>query len=693
MNLYIDGLEEGKYREIRPEERKELEEMLSSEKSEKRTGGSHERIIIKKMKELGEKLREASRAYYQEDREIMSNVEYDALYDTLSALEKETGIVLADSPTVNVGYEAVEQLPKEEHERPMLSLDKTKERETLREFIGEHPTLLSWKLDGLTIVLTYENGELIKAVTRGNGIVGEVITNNARVFKNIPLKISFKGRLVLRGEAIITYSDFEKINETIGDADAKYKNPRNLCSGSVRQLNNEITAKRNVRFYAFSLVSAEGVDFRNSREVQFRWLNEQGFEVVEYRKVTAETLDEAMDYFAEAVTTNDFPSDGLVALYDDIAYGESLGTTAKFPRNAMAFKWADEMRDTRLLEIEWSPSRTGLINPVAIFEPVELEGTTVSRASVHNISIMKELKLGIGDTIRVYKANMIIPQIAENLTGSGNASIPHTCPACGQETVVKKENDVECLFCVNPGCPAKKIKSFGLFTSRDAMNIDGLSEATLEKFIARGFIHDFGDIFEISRYKDEIVEMEGFGQKSYDNLMESLERAKETTLPRVIYSLGIANIGLANAKVICRHFDNDLDRIRHASLEEVSDIDTIGPVIAGNLVAYFRDEDNDRRLDHLMSFLHIQEDSPKQEQIFEGMNFVITGSLVHFGNRSEAKELIESLGGKVTGSVTKKTNYLINNDIQSNSSKNKKARELGIPILSEEDFRKLAGVQ
>ena len=648
---------------------------------------------IKKMKELGEKLREASRAYYQEDREIMSNGEYDALYDTLSALEKETGIVLADSPTVNVGYEAVEQLPKEEHERPMLSLDKTKEREALREFIGEHPTLLSWKLDGLTIVLTYENGELIKAVTRGNGIVGEVITNNARVFKNIPLKISFKGRLVLRGEAIITYSDFEKINETIGDADAKYKNPRNLCSGSVRQLNNEITAKRNVRFYAFSLVSAEGVDFRNSREVQFRWLNEQGFEVVEYRKVTAETLDEAMDYFAEAVTTNDFPSDGLVALYDDIAYGESLGTTAKFPRNAMAFKWADEMRDTRLLEIEWSPSRTGLINPVAIFEPVELEGTTVSRASVHNISIMKELKLGIGDTIRVYKANMIIPQIAENLTGSGNAPIPHTCPACGQETVVKKENDVECLFCVNPGCPAKKIKSFGLFTSRDAMNIDGLSEATLEKFIARGFIHDFGDIFEISRYKDEIVEMEGFGQKSYDNLMESLERAKETTLPRVIYSLGIANIGLANAKVICRHFDNDLDRIRHASLEEVSDIDTIGPVIAGNLVAYFRDEDNNRRLDHLMNFLHIQEDSPKQEQIFEGMNFVITGSLVHFGNRSEAKELIESLGGKVTGSVTKKTNYLINNDIQSNSSKNKKARELGIPILSEEDFRKLAGVQ
>ena len=645
---------------------------------------------IKKMKELGEKLREASRAYYQEDREIMSNVEYDALYDTLSALEKETGIVLADSPTVNVGYEAVEQLPKEEHERPMLSLDKTKEREALREFIGEHPALLSWKLDGLTIVLTYENGELIKAVTRGNGIVGEVITNNARVFKNIPLKISFKGRLVLRGEAIITYSDFEKINETIGDADAKYKNPRNLCSGSVRQLNNEITAKRNVRFYAFSLVSAEGVDFRNSREVQFRWLNEQGFEVVEYRKVTAETLDEAMDYFAEAVTTNDFPSDGLVALYDDIAYGESLGTTAKFPRNAMAFKWADEMRDTRLLEIEWSPSRTGLINPVAIFEPVELEGTTVSRASVHNISIMKELKLGIGDTIRVYKANMIIPQIAENLTGSGNAPIPHNCPACGQETIVKKENDVECLFCVNPGCPAKKIKSFGLFTSRDAMNIDGLSEATLEKFIARGFIHDFGDIFEIGKHRDEIVEMDGFGEKSFENLMTSLDKAKETTLAKVIYSLGIANIGLANAKVICRHFDDDLEKIRHADKEEISSIDTIGPVIAGSLTDYFSNEDNNRKLDHLMSHLTVKKEEKTGEQIFRNMNFVITGSVEHFANRAQAKEFIESLGGKVTGSVTSKTNYLINNDTTSNSSKNKKAKELGIPILSEEDFLKMA---
>ncbi|HJD28887.1 MAG TPA: NAD-dependent DNA ligase LigA, partial [Candidatus Blautia avicola] len=516
---------------------------------------------IERMKELIPVLQEASKAYYQEDREIMSNFEYDKLYDELENLEKETGVTLAGSPTVSVGYEALDELPKEAHETPMLSLDKTKDVEALRDFIGDQKTLLSWKLDGLTIVLTYGDGKLQKAVTRGNGVVGEVITNNARVFKNIPLQISFKGDLVLRGEAIINYSDFEKINEEIEDVDARYKNPRNLCSGSVRQLNNEITARRNVHFYAFFLVRAQGVDFQNSREKQFQWLKEQGFEVVEYRSVTRDTLDEAMEYFSTQVAKNDFPSDGLVALYDDIAYGDSLGTTAKFPRNSYAFKWKDEIRETTLKEIEWSPSRTGLINPVAIFEPVELEGTTVSRASVHNISIMKELQLGIGDKIQVYKANMIIPQIAENLTRSGNLEIPDTCPVCGKEARVIKTNEVESLYCMNPECQAKKIKSFTLFVSRDAMNIDGLSEATLEKFILKGFIKDFGDIFEIGKYREEIVNMEGFGEKSFDNLMASLERARHTTLPRLLYSLGIANIGLANAKVICKEFDYDLEKM------------------------------------------------------------------------------------------------------------------------------------
>lgn len=650
-----------------------------------------ETAAMNRMKELVKKLDRAARAYYQEDIELISNREYDQMYDELQALEKETGTVLANSPTAKVGYEAVDQLPKEEHESPMLSLDKTKDREVLREFIGDHETLLSWKLDGLTIVLTYENGELAKAVTRGNGVVGEVVTNNARVFRNIPLKIPYVGRLVLRGEAIITYSDFEQINESIEDVDARYKNPRNLCSGSVRQLNNQITARRNVRFYAFGLVSAENVDFHNSHAEQFEWLKNQGFEVVEYRKVTAATLDQAMDYFSTAITENDFPSDGLVALYDNIAYGDSLGRTAKFPRNAFAFKWADEIRETRLEKIEWSPSRTGLINPVAVFDPVELEGTTVSRASVHNISIMRELQLGIGDRITVYKANMIIPQIAENLTKSGELPIPDTCPACGQSTEIRRVNEVESLYCTNPDCPAKKIKAFALFASRDAMNIDGLSEATLEKFIARGFIHDFGDIFEISRHREEIVTMEGFGEKSFENLMTSLEKARKTTLAKVIYSLGIANIGLANAKVICRHFDDDLEKIRHADEEEVSSIDTIGPVIARSLTEYFADLENNRKLDHLMSHLAIKKEEKKGEQIFQNMNFVITGSLEHFDNRNQAKELVESLGGKVTGSVTKKTNYLINNDTTSNSSKNKKARELGIPVISEEEFLKLAG--
>ena len=642
---------------------------------------------IQRMKELSGILKEASRAYYAEDREIMSNLEYDALYDELVKLEEETQMVLAGSATTTVGYEAVDELPKEAHESPMLSLDKTKDREVLRGFIGEHKTLLSWKMDGLTVVFTYNQGSLQKAVTRGNGVVGEVITNNARVFDNVPLKIPYQGELTLRGEAIITYSEFEKINSEIEDVDARYKNPRNLCSGSVRQLNNEITAKRHVCFYAFSLVKAEGVNFANSRQQQMEWLKDQGFEVVEYRVVTSDTLDEAMEYFATQIEHNDFPSDGLVALYDDIAYGDSLGRTAKFPRNAFAFKWADEMAETTLEEIEWSPSRTGLINPVAIFTPVELEGSTVSRASVHNISIMRKLELGIGDRIKVYKANMIIPQIGENLTKSGVKDIPEICPACGGKTVIEKVNDVESLYCRNPECPAKAIKGFTLFVSRDAMNIDGLSEATLEKFIARGFIRDFGDIFEIDRYKDEIIQMEGFGEKSYENLIESLNRAKKTELSRVLYALGIPSIGVANAKMICKELGYDMEKIRHVSEEELAAIDGIGPVIAKSFVDYFKKEGRQEKLDHLLSHLELGE-APKQkeEQIFHGMNFVITGSVEHFSNRKEVKEEIEKRGGKVTGSVTSKTNYLINNDTQSSSSKNKKAKELGIPIISEETF-------
>ncbi|MCI5650027.1 MAG: NAD-dependent DNA ligase LigA [Fusicatenibacter sp.] len=640
-----------------------------------------------RMKELVQLLNTASRAYYQEDREIMSNLEYDRLYDELLSLEKETGTVLSNSPTVQVGYEVMEELPKETHESPMLSLDKTKDVEVLRQFIGTHKCLLSWKMDGLTVVLTYRDGHLEKAVTRGNGLIGEVVTNNARVFENIPLQIPYKGELVLRGEAIIRYSDFERINEEIGDADARYKNPRNLCSGSVRQLNNEVTAARHVHLVAFSLVSAPGMDFSNSRIRQMEWLKEQGFEVVEYLVVTGETLDAAMKYFSERINQNDFPSDGLVALYDDIVYGESLGRTAKFPRNAFAFKWADEQKETTLKEMEWSPSRTGLINPVAVFEPVELEGTTVSRASVHNISIMRSLELGIGDRILVYKANMIIPQIAENLTRSGVRDLPDHCPACNGAARIQEQNGVETLYCVNPECPAKFMKSFTLFVSRDALNIDGMSEATLEKFVGHGYIREFADIFRLDRYKDEIVSMDGFGEKSYQNLMDSIQKARNTTLPRLLYGLGILNVGVANAKMLCREFAFDLDRIRSASVEELSRIDGIGEVIAGSIVSYFTDEKKAARLDRLLKFLVIEKPQIQtEERILEGMTFVITGSVEHFKNRNELKEKIEELGGKATGSVTGKTSYLINNDTASNSAKNRKARELGIPVISEMEF-------
>ena len=640
-----------------------------------------------RMKELVDLLNRAGKAYYQDAQEIMSNYEYDSLYDELVSLEKELGMTLSNSPTVNVGYQVLSELPKERHEEPMLSLDKTKEVEGLKEFLGDQKALLSWKMDGLTIVLTYQDGELKKAVTRGNGEVGEVITNNARVFRNIPLKIGYEGELILRGEAVIGYRDFERINEEITDVQAKYKNPRNLCSGSVRQLNNEITARRNVRFFAFALVRAPGVDFHNSRAAQMEWLKEQGFEIVEYHMVTRDTVEGEVIKFSEKIPENDFPSDGLVLIYDDIEYGQSLGRTAKFPRDSIAFKWADETSRTRLLEIEWSPSRTGLINPVAIFEPVELEGTTVSRASVHNISIMEELELGVGDEIEVYKANMIIPQIARNLTRSGVRDIPAVCPVCGGKTQIRQEGNAKTLYCTNPECQAKHVKAFTLFVSRDAMNIEGLSESTLEKFIARGFIREYADIFHLDRYRDEIQSMEGFGEKSFQNLEASIEKARTTTLPRVIYGLGIANIGLANARMICRAFDYELDRMLAADQEDLSEISGIGDVIAGAFVAYFKDPVHRRRLEDLLKELTIvEEEGTGAPQTLAGLTFVITGSVTHFANRSEVKTLIESLGGKVTGSVTSKTDYLINNDVESTSSKNKKARELGIPILSEEEF-------
>ena len=648
-----------------------------------------------RISELTELLSRASEAYYNENTEIMPNLEYDRLYDELSDLEKKTGIVMAGSPTVHVGYAAADELPKERHETPMLSLDKTKDREALAAWLNGHDGLLSWKLDGLTVVLTYEGGTLVKAVTRGNGEIGEVITENAKAFKNLPVRIPFQGTAVLRGEAVIRYKDFEKINAELeaeaaatGDLSfVRYKNPRNLCSGSVRQLNSRITAKRMVRFYAFSLVRADGQDFNNSRQAQMEFLRDQGFETVEYIRVTPEDVAEKVSLFEEKISGNDIPSDGLVLTLDDIAYGESLGTTAKFPRNSIAFKWADEMRETTLTAVEWSASRTGLINPIAVFEPVELEGTTVRRASVHNVSIVRELRLGIGDRITVYKANMIIPQIAENLTRSGTLEIPAECPVCGGKTRIKRENDTEVLLCLNPDCAAKKIKSFSLFVSRSAMNIDGLSEMTLEKLIAAGLIHEYADIYHLGEHRDVIEEMEGMGKRSCDKLLEAIGKSRDTTLPRVLGAVGIPGIGVSNARILCSHYQDDPDKIRAASAEELSQVPGIGPVLAENIRRYLDDERTSSALDDLLAELRISRESAGDEpQILLGKTFVITGKLGHFENRDELKALIMRLGGKAAGSVSAKTDYLINNDVTSGSSKNKKARELGIPILSEEDF-------
>ena len=646
--------------------------------------------MMGRMRELVDILNKASKAYYAEDTEIMSNFEYDKLYDELVQLEKETGITLSDSPTIHVGYEVVSSLPKEKHPAPMLSLDKTKEVDTLRDWLGSQPGLLSWKMDGLTVVLTYDGGELVKAVTRGNGEVGEVITANAKTFKNIPLRIAYKGRLVIRGEAVISYSDFERINSEIPETDAKYKNPRNLCSGSVRQLNSEITGKRSVMFFAFSMVDPEDSNlmdsFENSFKKRFEFLVSQGFQVVEYKEVTSENIADTVKWFAAKLPENDFPSDGLVLVLEDVAYGRSLGMTAKFPRDAIAFKWADEEAETVLTEIEWSPSRTGLINPVAIFDPVDLEGTEVRRASLHNISYLKDMKLGIGDRIKVYKANMIIPQISENLTCSGKLDIPDKCPACGGETEIRNENGTETLVCINPDCPAKNIKLFSLFVSRNAMNIDGISEATLEKFIAEGFLHGLSDIYKLQEHRDRIVSLEGFGEKSYNNILSSIDKSRECSMAGFLYGLGITGVGVANAKLIVKSFGNDFDKIMNASVEELRDIDQIGDVIARDFTAYMSNEKNRAEIEKLrqeISFIIEENNSP---QDLAGKTFVITGSLVSFPNRDALKKVIEDRGGKVSGSVSAKTDYLINNDINSNSSKNKNAKKLGVPIITEEDF-------
>ncbi|MDR1068107.1 MAG: NAD-dependent DNA ligase LigA [Clostridiales Family XIII bacterium] len=651
---------------------------------------------LKRLQTLTSLLGEAAKTYYMEDREILPNIEYDKLYDELAALEAETGVTLAGSPTARVGYTVSSELVREAHSSPMLSLDKTKSPAQLAAWLDDKRGLLSWKLDGLTIALTYEGGVLAKAVTRGDGETGEVVTHNAETFINLPVSIPFKGTLNIRGEAVISYSDFEKINAELPDTDARYKNPRNLASGSVRQLNSEVTASRRLRFYAFALVGAAGdsFDFNNSRDEQMRFLAAQGFQTVEYFVVTAESVEDEVSRFAHRVADTDLPSDGLVLIYDDIAYGESLGRTTKFPRDGIAFKWEDEQAESVLLDIEWNTSRTGLINPTAVFKPVEIEGSTISRASLHNVSIMEELALGKGDKIRVYKANMIIPQIAENLTRSGTMRVPARCRVCEFPTEIMDNTGVRSLYCTNPDCVARRIKEFTHFVSQRAMNIDGLSEQTLEKFISEGFIHEFADIFRIARHRDAAVNIDGFGEKSFDNLIAAIDKARTTTAVRLLNSLGIPQIGLANAKLICRALDNDWDKIRNAPADELVEIKGVGEVMAQSYTAWFADEANSARVDALLAEIRFDEaETVPSGDALTGLTFVITGSLEHYANRDELKAVIEAQGGKATGSVSDKTDYLINNDAKSGSSKNKKAQELGVKIITEAEFRDMLGEQ
>ena len=645
----------------------------------------------RRIEELIETLNEASAAYYDEASEIMSNYEYDALYDELESLEKETGYTPLNSPTKNVGYTVQSELPKERHRSRMLSLDKTKSREELAAWLGDHEGLLSWKLDGLTVVLTYEGGELVKAVTRGNGDIGEVITPNARVFVNVPKHIPYKGHAVIRGEAVITYEEFDRINEAIDDADAKYKNPRNLCSGSVRQLNSKITAERNVRFYAFTLSEADGVDYEGLRSNQMKWMAEQGFDVVEFVKVDNKNILEAIDNYAERVHSFEIPSDGLVLTLEDLEYAATLGTTAKFPRDSLAFKWADQQAETILREIEWSPSRTGLLNPIAIFDPVELEGTTVKRASVHNLNIMETLKLGIGDTITVYKANMIIPQIGDNLTKSGNIELPTHCPVCDGATEIKLMTGTKVLTCTNPNCLAKQVKRFSLFVSRDALNIEGLSEQTLLKFIGLGYIKSFADIFRLENHRDEIVELDGFGKKSYDKLSSSIEKSRHTVPARILVALGIPGVGVTTAAQIARAYENKWAKISSLTYDELISVSGIGEVMARDYEAFFADEHNKSVVLDLVSELDIDESYEQVGTALSGETFVITGSLEHYKSRTELKKEIETQGGKVAGSVSKNTSYLVTNNPESGSSKNKAAAELGVKIITEDEIRTMLG--
>lgn len=646
--------------------------------------------VLEKMHKLISLIDKYRNEYYNEDREEVDNKEYDRLKDELDELERKAGFVLSNSPSLKVGCEVTSKLPKYTFKKPMLSLSKTKEVSGLQQFLSDKDGILSWKMDGLTVVVAYNNGELVSAITRGNGEIGEVITQNAKHFRNLPLRIPYKGKLVLRGEAVMTYSDFERINKgLVTSGDELKKNPRNLCSGTVRSVDSSVTKNRGVYWYAFELVSAD-CEIPNDIDKQFKWLNNNGFDTVQFMVVNSSNVVQAVMQFESIVESKklDIPTDGLVLTYRDKKYGESLGVRAKSPRHSIAFKWEDEAVETKVIDIEWSPSRNGLITPVAIFEPVDIEGSTVSRASLHNVSIFAEKQLGYGDRIKVYKANMIIPQVLDNLDRTATCQIPGQCPCCGEPTVLHQDpkSGVYTLWCENSECAAKGTRSFEHFVARDAMNIDGVSTSTLNTLIECRIISDYASIYHINEHADEIINLEGFGYTSFMNIVNAVEKSRNVKPANLIYALGIPNIGLTTAKLICKHFGNDLVKTVTASYNDLINIDGIGDTIADSFTAYFADKNNAEAFVRLTKELNIIQEAVSNNTEMNGITICVTGDVHIFKNRRAIKDIVENLGGKLTGSVSKSTSYLVTNDTTSGSRKNKAAQEYGIPILTEQQF-------
>lgn len=658
------------------------------------------------IKHLVNELNKYRNAYYNENKSLISDREYDAMFDRLQALEDETGIILSNSPTKTVGFESVSKLNKVKHNHPLLSLGKTTDLKEFEDYFDNRSCILMGKLDGLTCSIIYQNGKFIRAESRGNGEVGEDITHNARMFINLPMEIPYDGELIIDGECIITRTDFDKINLR---ENTEYKNPRNLVSGTVRQLNNEVVKNRNVHFIAwklFSMINSNGEsDLPSEHSDCFEFLEMAGFDVVPYRKYqktgySDKAIEIEIESLKEECNEKQIPIDGIVGMFNDISYGLSLGNTSHHPRHSLAFKFYQEDNETTLEDIEWSTSRTGLINPVAVFEPIEIDGTTVTRATLNNVSIIKELELGIGDTITVIKANQIIPKITQNLTRSGTYKLPTVCPCCGKEVEIRSDNGREMMYCINKRCPAILHDKIANFASREGMNIVGISDERLKSLMQHGYITSFRSLYDLSPYRSAIIKIPGWGESSFDNLIEAIEQSRHCNLANVIVALGIPSIGKTAAKMLERHivemtrYNNNTNYLgsfinNAINDHDWSDVPGIGKPTSDAINTYV--QENVREISDLAEELYVEvEEIKEKNNSLKGATFCITGKLIHFANRNALVEDIESNGGIVVSGVTAKTQFLITNDKTSGSSKNKAAEKYGTRIITEEEYKNRA---